>query len=106
MELCIITCSQADYKSLRAPLNLAYKLVRNDMHFSWILGVCSFFFQLCASESALKRQRKLFVRPCFPEDEPSNYLSRSHLEEDSNDCDKETSANFKLSRLEASKVSL
>lgn len=76
------------------------------MHLSWILGVGSFFFQLCTSESALKRQRKPFVRPCFPEDEPSNYLSCSHLEEDSDDCDKETNANFRLVRLEASKVSL
>lgn len=70
------------------------------MHLSWILRVGSFFFQLCASESAFKRQRKLFVRPCFPEDEP-NYLTCSHPEDD---YDKEN--NFRLVRLEALKVSL
>ena len=72
------------------------------MHLSWFLGICSFLFQLCASEI----QQKLFVRPCFPEDEPSNYRSCSHPAENSDECDKETSANFRLVRLEASKVSL
>lgn len=72
------------------------------MHLSWILGVGSLFFQLCASE----RQRKLFVRPCFPEDEPNDYLTCSHPEEGSDDCEKETSVSYRLVRLEASKVTL
>ena len=76
------------------------------MHLSWILGVVSFFFRLCTSESALERQRKLFVRPCFDEDQPSSHLTCSDPEEDSHYCDKETSATFRLVRLEASKVSL
>ena len=75
------------------------------MQLSWILGVGSLFFQIWVSESDLKSQRKLFVRPCFPEDEPSDYLTCSHPEGDSDDCDKETSASFRLVRLEASKVS-
>lgn len=69
------------------------------MNFSFILGVGSFFFQLYACESVLKRRRKMFVRPCFSEDEP-NLLTCSHPTEA---CDKETN-DFRLVRLDASKV--
>ena len=72
------------------------------MHLSWILGVGSLFSQLCASE----RLRKPFARPCFPEDEPNDYLTCSLPEEGSDDCDNETSVSYRLVRLEPSKVLL
>ncbi|XP_078364987.1 transmembrane prolyl 4-hydroxylase-like isoform X2 [Oculina patagonica] len=51
------------------------------------------------TEKELKRRRKMFVRPCFAEDEP-NRLTCSHPEED---CDEETS-DLRLVRLEASRI--
>lgn len=70
------------------------------MNLSWILGVGSFFFQVVVPGCALKKRRKMFARPCFSEDEPNLACSQP---EDA--CDEETS-DFKLARLEATRVSL
>lgn len=71
------------------------------MNLSWILGVGYFFFQVVVPGCALKKRRKMFARPCFSEDEPNN-LTCSQPEDA---CDEETS-DFKLARLEATRVSL